>query len=95
MNDVNNLGAVQRGNRTRLMQNMADMLQDRLSRHGERHGRNIGMPQRQDARAKMKMAIVVRACEAQLRQRVETSPYRCPRKSRLAADLRVERNERS
>jgi hypothetical protein len=57
--NVNNLRAIQSGNRARFVQNLADMLQHRLGCHGQRHRGNVGMPERQHPRPKMKMPVVI------------------------------------
>ena len=55
---------------------------------GERHGRNIGMAQCEDARLEKKVPIVVGAGETELGERVEAAPDGGARKSGFVADLR-------
>ena len=50
------------------MHETAEMFEDRLRGSRQRHGRNIGVAEREDARAKIKVAIVVRASEAEFRE---------------------------
>ena len=70
------------------MQDVADLLENRLGHRRQRHRRNIRMAERENAGAEMKMPAVIGSSEAELRERIKATPHRGAREAGLGADLR-------
>ena len=86
--EVDDLVAVERGQRARLAQRLPEAVEDRLREHRDRRRRQVAVAERQHARAQVEAARVVGRDEAQLRQRVQAAPRRGARNPGPMADLR-------
>ena len=85
--DVEDVIAFERRHVARLVQLLAHAVQIRLSRHGQRRGRQIGMAQRQHF-GQQGVGTPVSGRIAQLDQGVQTTAHRRPGNFRAVADLR-------
>ena len=86
--EVDDLVAVEHRERARLAQRLAEAVEDRLREHGDRRGRQVGVAERQHARAQVVAARVVGTDEAELRERVKAPPRGRAGDPREMRDLR-------
>ncbi|MNE58156.1 hypothetical protein D3C80_1531700 [compost metagenome] len=85
--DIQNIVAVQRGDRTGLIQQLADVFQHRLGGFRQRRGTEIGMGQRQDPWAQLKVFAVLRVNKPQLVQGIQATTHRSAWNAGFLADL--------
>src|SRR5438874_1263606 len=69
---VENFVAIHDRKRTRFMRRAAHLIEDRLRRHDQRHGRKISMAEREDLRAQRERRTILRADVTEVGERVET-----------------------
>ncbi len=86
--DVDDLVAVEGGERARFVQRLAEAIEDRLRQDRERRRGQVAMGERQHARAQVEPAGLVHGDEAQRGQRVQAAPRRGAGDAGAVAHLR-------
>jgi hypothetical protein len=87
--DINNIEPVERRDGAGVVKLAAHVLEHRLGSRSDGHGADVGVAERQNARAKVKMAAVVRSGESELHQGVEAAANGGARQAGFGAELGI------